>query len=141
MKRIFRVMRVSGNKKIVIAVDAEAMIEITQYLGQSERHKGKFIDIAKVNLGGLSNRDLFKQEKINNVIRNVWAMRFFPGQENDRIYCQEKSEGDVKIYILGILHLHKTSNKNSEREIRVITKLSGYEYGIEPQQKGKFYKS
>ena len=130
-------MRSSADGKIVIGIDSINMIEITQYIGQDGRHKEKFKDIINIILGGLSNRYLYRREKIDKHVNNVSAMRFFVGQENDRIYCQETSEGENrKIIILGILHLHKDTDELSAEQIKQITTLSNYQYVFE-NEKGK----
>src|SRR6187397_973892 len=103
-------MRISPHKKVIIGVDSATIKEITTYIGKSPRHKGKFIDVVNIILEEKHNRHLFKREKINEKIKNVWAMRLFVGQENDRIYCQELSYKSKKIFVLSVLHLHKTSD-------------------------------
>jgi hypothetical protein len=135
VKRRFKIMRISPNKKVIIGVDSLTMKDITSYIGQDPRHKGKFIDIANVVLEEKHNRHLYKREKISDKIKNVTAMRFFVGQENDRIYCQELSYKDKKIVVLGVLHLHKTSDEITEQERGIIAELSKYIYEIEDDQK------
>jgi Txe/YoeB family toxin of Txe-Axe toxin-antitoxin module len=121
-------MRTSPNGKVIIGIDEEEMKNITSYIGQDDRHKDKFKDIIKIIFEGLPYRHLWKREKLNSDVNNMWAMRFFVGQENDRIYCQEKSEGGIKIFILCYLHLHKTSDELSDAEKTLLTNLSKYEY-------------
>jgi len=124
-------MRISADGKTIIAVDSLTSEEILSYIRQDQRHKDKFKDIASVVLERLNNRHLYRREKISQKIKNVTAMRFFVGQENDRIYCQEMSEGDKKIVVLGILLLHKTSETLSSRELKEITTLSSFKYELE----------
>ena len=121
-------MRVSPNGKIIIGIDSLKMKEITSYIGQSSRHKDKFKDLVQIIFEGLPYRHLWKREKINAEVKNMWAMRFFVGQENDRIYCQEVTVEDKKIYILSDLYLHKTSDKLTKPEINHLIVLSKYEY-------------
>jgi hypothetical protein len=57
------------------------------------------------------------------------AMKFFKGQENDRIYCKEVRTGDkVMIVIMGALHEKKKTTKNSKREIATIRNVGSYTY-------------
>ncbi len=129
-------MRELQDGKLIIGVDSINMLQITQYIGQDPRHKSKFIDILNILNDGLHNRHLYKREKINKDVNNVTAMRFFVGQDNDRIYCQESSEGDKrKIIILGVLSLHKETDELSPTQIKQITELSNYNYELE--EKGK----
>lgn len=128
-------MRESKDGKVIIGIDSINMINITQYIGQDDRHKGKFIDIVNIILEGLYNRHLYKREKMPGV-NNVTAMRFFVGQENDRIYCQETSDGGkTKIIILGVLSLNKDTDELSAEQIREIKSLSTYNYVFDERKK------
>lgn len=127
-------MRISADLKTIIACDSEKLLEMTQYIGQDQRHKDKWIDIINIILEGKINTHLYKREKLSAAINNVTAMRFFVGQENDRIYCQEMNQGEVKIIILGFLHLHKDTDELSAEEIKLITTLSSYEYELEQKK-------
>jgi hypothetical protein len=127
VNRQYKIITQTKDHKTIIAVDVDEP-GIMEYLRSPLRHKSKFIDIANVILGRLSNRQLYKWEKIDNEHNNVWAMRFFVGQENDRIYCQEVFEGEVKIVIMSALHLSKKERENTERELSVIKTVSKYVY-------------
>ena len=118
---------------VIIAIDeAEIQNIITSYIGVDDRHKNKFIDIVNVIRGGLNNRELFKREKIDEETNNVWAMRFFVGQENDRIYCQQTVFSGKKAIVLASLLLHKETDENGPREIAEIKKVSSYQYAYKP---------
>lgn len=140
MKRKIRLVRPRRKGgKVEIAVDVEHMPEIFQYIGQSRRHKNKFLDIVAVIMEELHNRHLYRREDINKEARNVHAMRFFVGQENDRIYCKEFNSIDrqtgelVRVVVMCELHLHKTSQSLSENELAIINKIAGYEFEYEKQ--------
>ena len=114
---------------VIIAIDeAEMQNIVVSYIGSDERHKNKFLDMVNVIRENLNNRNLFKREKINDQINNVWAMRFFVGAENDRIYCQQTNFNGKKAFVLSSLLLHKETTENGPREIAEITKVSSYEY-------------
>ncbi|MGM0613241.1 MAG: hypothetical protein ACQESM_07005 [Bacteroidota bacterium] len=58
-------------------------------------------------------------------------MKFFKGQENDRIYCKEvKSREGTHIVITAVLHEKKKSEKLSSKEKNIIKKVGGYDYDI-----------
>jgi len=59
-------------------------------------------------------------------------MKFFKGQENDRIYCKEvhTPEGSF-IVVAAILHEKKKSQKLTHIEKSIIETVGGYEYEIE----------
>ena len=114
---------------VIIAIDeAEIQNIVVSYIGRDDRHKNKFNDIVNVIREGLNNRELFKREKIDDKINNVWAMRFFVGQDNDRIYCQQTTFNGKKAFVLSCLLLHKETDENGPREIAEIKKVSNYQY-------------
>jgi len=83
-------------------------------------------------LQGYKNSDLYDKEDINGQCKDVTAMKFFKGQENDRIYCKEQRIGNgLYIIVTAELYLKKKSDKVSKKEIPVIQKISKYEYKIE----------
>ena len=58
-------------------------------------------------------------------------MKFFKGQENDRIYCKEiKTRTGTNIVVTSILHKRKKNNDLSAREIALIEKVGGYQYEV-----------
>lgn len=58
-------------------------------------------------------------------------MKFFKGQENDRIYCKEiKTLTGRYIVVASILHKRKKSNSLSAKEIALIEKTGGYQYEV-----------
>ena len=131
VKRKYKLVRQKDATKVKIGVDAETYKQIFAYIGSDNRHKEKFKDIVAVVLEKLANRHLYRGEKISPATKDITAMRFFVGQENDRIYCKEMFEGEWKIVVMGILHLHKTADGNSSVEINLIETLATYEYEFE----------
>lgn len=122
-------MRTSPDGKRCIAVDNEVFDEVLAYIGQDARHKNKFIDIVNVILAGLRNRDLYDKENIDASCKDVTAMKFFKGQENDRIYCKEIRRGDkTMIVIMGALLERKKTTENSKRELAIIRNVGAYTY-------------
>jgi hypothetical protein len=58
-------------------------------------------------------------------------MKFFKGQENDRLYCKEiRQQNKVFVVVSSELHKRKKSQKNTQKEINLIEKVAGYEYEI-----------
>jgi hypothetical protein len=59
-------------------------------------------------------------------------MKFFKGQENDRIYCKEQREEDgLYITVTAVIYEKKKSNSVSKKEIPIIEKIGQYDYQIE----------
>lgn len=119
-----------GNRAIY--VDEQNADEILKYLEQDNRHKKKFKLIADLILQGLRNTDLYDKEDINKRCKDVTAMKFFKGQENDRIYCKEVNTEQKKfIVVASILYEKKKTTKISQKEKSIINKVGGYEYEIQ----------
>lgn len=114
-----------------IYIDSINKKEIIDYLYQDERHRKKFKYITEIILGGHRNTYLYDKEDINEKCRDVTAMKFFKGQENDRIYCKEiRSSKGTYIVVTSILLKRKKNNNLSAKEIAIIEKVGGYQYEV-----------
>ena len=101
------------------------------YINQDDRHKKKFKFITDIILGGYKNTELYDKEDINENCKDVTAMKFFKGQEIDRIYCKEiHTPNGTHIIVTSILHRRKKNKKLSAKEIALIEKVGGYLYEI-----------
>lgn len=121
----------SKDGKRAIYIDSDNKAEIMAYLWMDERHRKKFRYIAEIILDGHKNTEVYDKEEINDKCKNVTAMKFFKGQENDRIYCKEiHSETGTFIVVAAVLHQRKKSQKNSAKEEAIINKVGGYEYEV-----------
>ena len=132
MKRKATIIRSSKDGKRNIAIDHDNYEILMNFLSRDERHKNKFIDICNVILEGLRNAQLYDKEDINSKCRHVTAMKFFKGQENARIYCQEVRRKDKTFVIIASELLErKKSKKNTHKEKILIEKVASYEFTIE----------
>lgn len=58
-------------------------------------------------------------------------MKFFKGQDNDRIYCKEvHSSNGTHIVVAAILYLKKKTTKLTNEQKLIIEKVGGYDYEI-----------
>ena len=133
MKRKALHLRTNTRTKRAIYVDEESLETILAYVGQDKRHKKKWDYIVNIILENLRNPDVFDKENINDKCKDVYAMKFFKGQENDRIYCKQVEHGTKKclVIVASELHLKKKTQKNSKKEITIIEKVATYEYEFE----------
>lgn len=105
--------------------------EIFDYIRQDPRHIKKFRFICDLLLIGHSNYQIYSKEEINHRTKGVTAMKFFPGQENDRIYCKEYETPDnTQIVIASELLIRKKQKELTHREISIIEKAGSYAYEI-----------
>lgn len=131
MKRQAKIIRSSDDGKRHIAIDGVNYQKILEFIFKDERHANKFIDVCNIILTGLRNPKLYDKENINAKCKNVTAMKFFKGQENARIYCQEVNQrGKTFVVVAAELLERKKNRKNKQKEINLIEKVAGYEYEI-----------
>ncbi|MDP1844996.1 MAG: hypothetical protein Q8K64_16395, partial [Sediminibacterium sp.] len=121
----------SKDGKRAIYLDEENEEEIWAYLTKDNRHKKKFQFISDIILGGHRNTDVYDKEDINIKCKDVTAMKFFKGQDNDRIYCKEiHSSVGTFIVVAAILYEKKKTTKLNQEQINIIEKVGSYNYEI-----------
>jgi hypothetical protein len=126
-------LRTNTKTKRAIYIDADAVETIIKYVEQDKRHKKKWDYIVNIILENLRIPDVFDKEDINDKCKDVYAMKFFKGQENDRIYCKQVKHDTKRclVIVASELHLKKKTQKNSKKEITIIEKIATYEYEFE----------
>ncbi len=138
MKRKAIIIKESGDGRRCIAVDSKNADAIEGYLKQDRRHWNKFVDICNLIFAGLSNPSLYDKEEPDRKSKGVRAMKFFKGQENDRIYCKEITlEDKTFIVITAELLQKKKTQKLSQKERSIIHKVARYDYEIEDTRRNK----
>lgn len=131
LKREAFVLRTSKDGKRAICIDDGNAEDILEYINRDPRHRKKFRFVVDIILGGMKNRELYDKEVLNKSSSKVTAMKFFKGQENDRIYCVEKRI-DNKLYVVICSELYeKKKTKKADKRVRqIINRISKYEYEI-----------
>lgn len=132
LARLCEIMVRSDDGRLAICVDKINKTKILAYINQSARHRKKWAHIVQLLIEGHKNTELYDKEEINERCKGVTAMKFFKGQENDRIYCKEQAMGSgLYIIVTAEIYLKKKSNRVSKKEIPIIEKVGQYEYKIE----------
>lgn len=132
MIRRCKILAKSADEKKAVCIDKQNEKEILSYVNQSERHLKKFRHIIQLILEGHKNSDLYDKEDISEKCKDVTAMKFFKGQENDRIYCKEQKKDNFYIIVVVEVYTRKKSNKITKKEKPLIEKIAKYDYQIEP---------
>ncbi len=131
MKRKCKHIISSKDGKRAIYIDEDNYEEIKSYLYKDDRHKKKFKFISDIILNCHRNPEVYDKENIDVTCKDVTAMKFFKGQENDRIYCREiTSDEGTFIVIAAILYEKKKSQKLTAEQKSIIKKVGGYQYEI-----------
>ena len=120
-------------KKVVLCVDKTNSEEIYSFLFKNDRHNKKFkffCEVVVVN-NNRQLKDIYKHEQIDELTKDVWAIRFFVGQENARIYCKEYKRNGIIYIVMTELVLRKKTNKIDKKLEKLIRKVGEYEHEIE----------
>jgi len=121
----------SQDKKRHIYLDDINSGKIFDYVNQDHRHLKKFKFICDLLLGGHHNTHIYSNEAIDQKTKGVTAMKFFSGQENDRIYCKEYETPDSTLIVIASeLLMRKKQKELTHREISIIEKVGSYAYEI-----------
>lgn len=135
LARLCEILVRSADGKKAICIDKQNKAQILAYIKQSPRHLKKWNHIVQLILEGHKNTELYDKEEINERCKGITAMKFFKGQENDRIYCKEQQmNAGLYVIVTAELYLKKKSNKVSKKEIPIIEKIAKYEYKIEERR-------
>ena len=130
MKKAKEIIKSSDGRRI-ICVDIDDWEKIFNYINQDEKHRKKFKYICGIILDGHRNTDVYDKENINNQCKDVTAMKFFKGNDNDRIYCKEISLKDKTFVIIACrLFEKKKSQKNTKKNNTIINSIGKSEYEI-----------
>ncbi len=131
LARLCNIIAKSPDGKRAICIDKENKAEILAYIKQSPRHLKKWRHIIELILGGHKNPELYDKEEINEKCKGVTAMKFFKGQENDRIYCKEvHSSTGTHIVVAAVLYAKKKSTKLTNEQKSIIETVGGYNYEV-----------
>lgn len=115
-----------------ICIDLESFDEIEPVLFDGGKYEKKFKYIANRILNEANVYfDLY--EKIDNEKGiNISEMKFFPNNDNCRVYCQEISDGANTFYVvMAKILLKKKSQKIGKSITQMIDAIKKYEYEID----------
>lgn len=128
-RRAIIVDKSSAHGRVVFVVDVENASDILPYIFSDiviEEFK-QIRDIIKQNL---RNREKYCKCDVSEKAQNMFEMRFTRNNRNDRIYCQEKHIGGIRMIIMSELLIGKKS-QNIPKNIRLrIENMGGYDYEI-----------
>jgi len=131
MKRDAELLVSSNDGKRSIYIDKANAGSILAYFNKDDRHRKKFMFIAELILRGIKNSQVYDKEVVGHTSTSVTAMKFFKGQENDRIYCRELKTEGRRIIIVAVVLIEKKKTQKLGKQLKsLIEKIAEYEYEI-----------
>ena len=129
MKRTATIIKKSSDGKRCIAVDDELYPLLRAFMARNPKTLKKFEHIQRLLIDGHRVPEVYDKEEVDDKSEGVRAMKLLKGSQNARIYCREVfHEGRTFVIIASELIEHKSSQKNSHREIAAIHRVASYEY-------------
>lgn len=126
-------IKFSRNCRKAVYIDIENKDVIYAFLKEKRSRSQKFLQIIEMILEeNMPPRDLYDKENFEKGCEHITAMKLSKGKENPRIYCQQYSDGDKKIFVIVISELlkHKASQKLTHKEKSIIRKVSKLNYEL-----------
>ncbi len=133
MQREAIFIKKSEDGKRAFMVDAKNYKEILAILNQNDAYKKKFKHALTLLLSGNITRDLYDKENIEKGCEHIRALKLFKGKNNPRIYCQEKTVGENKVFVIiacDAVVKKTTSSGLSKKDKQIIRSIAKYEYAI-----------
>ena len=135
-KRKAKLIGQSDDKRKAIYIDAENAQSIMAYLNDTPAalRKVQLIQSQLLKTGAPRiTRDLYDKEDINGKCDNVYAMKPLKGKLNPRIYCQQYTHKDTKVFVIVMVELleKKKTQQNSKEENQIINRVAQYDYELE----------
>ncbi|WP_017733389.1 hypothetical protein [Nafulsella turpanensis] len=130
-KRKANLIRLSNDGKKEFYVDAENAPQIIDFLNSTSAYKKKFALVTDLILNeNRPPRDLYDKENIEKGCEHVTAIKLAKGKNNPRIYCQQFSRKDKKVFVIIACELleKKKSQGLTNKEKQIIRKVAKYEY-------------
>lgn len=133
MQREAILIQKSEDGKRAFMVDSKNASDILAILNQNEAYKKKFQHALTLLLNGKITRDLYDKEDIEKGCEHIRALKLFKGKNNPRIYCQEKTVGEHKVFVIIACNAtvkKTTSSGLSKKDKQIIRSVAKYEYAI-----------
>lgn len=133
MQRDALLIKKSEDGKRAFMVDTKNAKDILAILNQNDAYKKKFQFALNQLLSGKITRDLYDKEDIEKGCEHIRALKLFKGKNNPRIYCQEKTVGENKVFVIiacDAVVKKTTSSGLSKKDKQTIRSIAKYEYEI-----------
>lgn len=125
------IVRASANGRRQVCIDALNETAIMEFLNADPARLKKFRQIINIIIDDLRISELYDKEDINELCKDVTAMKMFKGGQNIRIYCKEQRTDDgIFCVIAAELLPKKKDNKVKGKTKSLIQKVASYNYVI-----------
>jgi hypothetical protein len=133
MKRVAELYKTSSNGKKAVYIDVENKAALVEFLKSESAYRDKFRMIVEMLLDHPHvPRDLYDKEDFEKGCERVTAMKPTKGKLNPRIYCQQYSDKERKVFVIVVSEVldKKKSQKLTAREKSIIRRVASYQYEL-----------
>lgn len=133
MQREAILLQKSKDGRKAFFVDKRNAEEILAILNKDDAYKKKFKFALNLLLNDKITRDLYDKEDFEKGCEHIRALKLFKGKNNPRIYCQEQTLGEQKVFVIiacSVVAKKTTSSGLSKKDKQNIRSISKYEYDI-----------
>jgi len=136
LKRTATLFRKSNDGKKEFYIDDKNYDSIISFFERNKTHAKKLRIILELLLNKKPTRDLYSKESIDKNSNHVYALKPFKGRKNPRIYCQQITRDDKKVFVIVASELleKKKSNKLTKKEKAIIARVASYHYILEDKR-------
>ncbi len=113
--------------------------ELVKFLKQDKANIKKFNYVLDLLLEyKRTPRDLYDKENFEKGCENITAIKLFKGKRNPRIYCQQYSVNNKKVFVIiaSELLVKKKSEGLTNKEKTIIRRVASYQYQLKTSKNG-----
>lgn len=103
-----------------IAIDEDTFPSLMQLLAKGDKYTKKFTYVTELILNGQATTEHYKRENINDLCKDITAIRLFTGGENIRLYCKEVKTEEYTVVVVVAKVLEKKKSKKNDKTINSL---------------------
>lgn len=124
------------NGKKAFYIDEQNADSIIDFLKSESSHVKKFNYVLELLLEhNHVPRDLYDKENFESGCEKITAIKLFKGKKNPRIYCQQYTVKEKKMFVIVASELldKKKSQQLSNKEKTIIRRVASYQYQLKDE--------
>ena len=137
MKREAILYQTSKDGSKAFYIDKENAGAIVNFLKEDKANIKKFKYVLELLLEHAHPpRDLYDKEDFEKGCENITAIKLFKGKKNPRIYCQQYTVKEKKVFVIvaSELLVKKKSEGLTNKEKTIIRRVASYQYELKDDE-------